>query len=226
MKSIVIAVTLSALAHAGLLASSGLPSTVDRSPGYDLRVSLLDVETRARPARFAGDSGAPLATRSRKSAIVPADTVARARVSTTKTGNGKSAATAGTTAFDRLTRKASAANATRGKLRQEVLRQINDYFYYPRVAQQRGIEGEVRVRVRIDANGRISGYGVTRGSGYTLLDEAALESLRRVAHSTRFPGAQDARLRHLEFPIQYQLLDSRLEASYGTSSVKNLHAYR
>lgn len=49
---------------------------------------------------------------------------------------------------------------------------------YPRLAQQRGWEGEVRLRVWIAASGEVVEAEIRDSSGYSLLDRAALEAVR------------------------------------------------
>ncbi len=51
---------------------------------------------------------------------------------------------------------------------------------YPRLARQRGWEGEVLLGFRIDPQGRIGDIHIARSSGYPLLDRSALKSLARI----------------------------------------------
>lgn len=50
---------------------------------------------------------------------------------------------------------------------------------YPTQARRRGVEGVVVLRVRIEADGRLSDANVVTSSGSELLDESALVSMRR-----------------------------------------------
>lgn len=50
---------------------------------------------------------------------------------------------------------------------------------YPRLARQRGWEGEVLLWVKVDYLGEIVGCDVERSSGYLVLDEAALKAVRQ-----------------------------------------------
>lgn len=58
---------------------------------------------------------------------------------------------------------------------------------YPASARQAGQEGTVVLRIEIQANGRPGDISIIRSSGYPLLDEAAVASLR----SWRFIPAKD-----------------------------------
>lgn len=50
---------------------------------------------------------------------------------------------------------------------------------YPPAALRQGIEGRVLVRVLVDANGQPAAVELAESSGSRLLDDAALETLRR-----------------------------------------------
>jgi TonB family protein len=50
---------------------------------------------------------------------------------------------------------------------------------YPTQARRRGVEGVVVLRVRVEADGRLSDANVVTSSGSELLDESALISMRR-----------------------------------------------
>jgi len=52
---------------------------------------------------------------------------------------------------------------------------------YPPEARRRGLEGEVRVRVKITDSGRVEAAEVLRSSGYASMDKAALEAARRMS---------------------------------------------
>lgn len=81
------------------------------------------------------------------------------------------------------------------------------YFTYPPLARRQGWQGEVVLELTLEADGRMRNLQVARSSGYAVLDDAALSSLRRVE---RLPDARiwmagaslDVRL-----PIVYQLQD-------------------
>ncbi len=52
---------------------------------------------------------------------------------------------------------------------------------YPRWARRRGIQGEVDLRFRLGPDGRLLGAEVKRSSGAKVLDQAAVEAVRRAA---------------------------------------------
>jgi protein TonB len=61
------------------------------------------------------------------------------------------------------------------------------YNAYPPEARLNGWEGEVVVRVEVDAGGRVSAVSVARSSGHAALDEQALEMFRNAAHEVPVP---------------------------------------
>jgi len=81
-------------------------------------------------------------------------------------------------------------------------------FSYPLLARQRNWQGEVRLGLRVEANGRLSHIHVVKSSGYTILDRAAERSLEQIA---AVPDAVNwLRGRHFDtvIPVEYRLIDS------------------
>lgn len=82
--------------------------------------------------------------------------------------------------------------------------------HYPAMLRERGIQGLVRLRVKVDADGRAAEVVVSGGSGWRLLDEAA----RRVAASCPYIPARrgDQRLvSWVEYPVRFALQPSTLQ---------------
>lgn len=75
---------------------------------------------------------------------------------------------------------------------------------HPAALRQRGIEGAVLLRVRVDAQGRPADIQLQAGSGWRLFDEAALQQVR----GCRFiPATQDGQAidSWVEFPVRFAL---------------------
>lgn len=82
--------------------------------------------------------------------------------------------------------------------------------HYPGMLRDRGIEGRVVLRVKVDADGHAAEVLVAGGSGWRLLDEAA----RRVAEACPFIPARrgDQRLvSWVEYPVRFALQASPLQ---------------
>ncbi len=82
--------------------------------------------------------------------------------------------------------------------------------HYPAMLRERGIQGLVRLRVKVDADGRAAEVVVSGGSGWRLLDEAA----RRVAESCPYVPARRGEQRlvsWVEYPVRFALQPSTLQ---------------
>jgi TonB family protein len=76
------------------------------------------------------------------------------------------------------------------------------YKRYPRVAMDNNWEGDVVVRMAIDANGMIAAASVKTGSGHEVLDQQALEMFKRAKPLVPIPSA----LRGKEFIIELRAI--------------------
>lgn len=58
---------------------------------------------------------------------------------------------------------------------------IKKYFepVYPRIALRRGLEGSVKLRISMGANGVVSNVILVKSSGYSFLDESAINAARK-----------------------------------------------
>lgn len=74
---------------------------------------------------------------------------------------------------------------------------------YPRDARRQRLEGTVRVSFTISANGSVSGIRVVTSSGHQVLDQAALEMVRRASPMPKFPkDVRDASML-LHVPVEF-----------------------
>ena len=60
----------------------------------------------------------------------------------------------------------------------QVIRQLDRNKIYPGDAKQRGEQGAVEIMFSVDSNGRVSGVGLARSSGFPALDQAAIATAR------------------------------------------------
>jgi len=90
---------------------------------------------------------------------------------------------------------------------QSVLRNaFNAHFYYPRLAVRRGWSGVVRLSLKIEANGHLSNVSILQGSGFDLLDQAAIDSLDKVEVLPEAIALLDGRSLDVVLPVTYRLL--------------------
>jgi protein TonB len=176
--------TISALLHALVLAPRGTSPSPAASAGIEaLRVTLL---AQVRPAP-ANRSEARQETAHRK--LPTTDPIHPAPVSTVQeTGRDQAA-------VDIRGRQLEAALYTA----------LRPHFYYPPLARQQGWEGEVRLALRVEANGLLTQVHIVRSSGYGILDHAALRSLGRVRHLPEAIALLNGRSHDVILPVQYQL---------------------
>ena len=78
-------------------------------------------------------------------------------------------------------------------------RKLLQHVFYPPEAVARGIEGEVRLLVRLDADGRVSEARIAASSGHAILDDAAL----RAAYAAGRLGGEG--VRELILPVVFHL---------------------
>jgi len=86
-------------------------------------------------------------------------------------------------------------------LRQKIRDAIQSNLVYPYIARKRRIEGTVLVAFRINQTGMPEDIRILRGSGYSMLDTAARETLIK---ASPFPAASKT----VEIPIRFLLKDN------------------
>lgn len=78
---------------------------------------------------------------------------------------------------------------------------------YPRIAQENNWQGRVELRLTVGAGGGIASLAVKSGTGYTVLDQHALDMLRRAQPKTPLPPGLRGREFSLEVPVVFGLKD-------------------
>ncbi|NJD57501.1 MAG: energy transducer TonB [Nitrospirae bacterium] len=128
---------------------------------------------------------------------------------------GDSASSAGSgTAFPSAGRAAGTAAVTSGgsgtvqqqgasgdtSLRQRIRAALQANLVYPYIAKKKQMEGSVMVSFRINQTGNPESIRILKGSGYSILDSAARET---VVKASPFPAANN----FIEVPITFTLKD-------------------
>jgi protein TonB len=70
-------------------------------------------------------------------------------------------------------------DAARAAYRNQVQRELKRNQRYPKVAETRGIEGDVKLEISIDDNGNVTNVAVAESSGNSALDDAAIAAVKR-----------------------------------------------
>lgn len=91
-----------------------------------------------------------------------------------------------------------------GPYLQRFRERVADALVYPLGAQRQGLKGTVELNVRLEASGRVSDVRVVRSSSHEILDEAALETIRRVS-PLPFPESLPRRPLLIRIPLVFQL---------------------
>ncbi len=82
------------------------------------------------------------------------------------------------------------------------------YKRYPRFARDNGWEGRVEVRLAIGADGAIASLRVARGTGYSILDQQALEMVHSAEPQTAIPEGLRGKPFSVEIPVIFSLRDA------------------
>jgi protein TonB len=80
-------------------------------------------------------------------------------------------------------------------------------FFYPMLARREGWQGAVRLLLHIEPDGRISDTQVVRTSGYAVLDDAAMRSVREIAALRVDDAPRGAAFFDLSLTVVYRLTD-------------------
>ncbi len=91
------------------------------------------------------------------------------------------------------------------QLRKSILRLVSSRFNYPVLARRKGMQGIVKLQVRIESDGRISRLHVEQTSGYPVLDRAALQSLQLASVPDAGQWMQGQAI-DIIIPVEYRLV--------------------
>ena len=148
---LIIAIALSLALHGALL----LPGTPTRLPGAPPRPALR-AELQAAPAPLPAAAEALL-----KDTLAAAEKPPEASAPPPPIPPARAAV-----------RKPSRA----GQEIQAARRKLSRHLFYPPQAVARGLEGEVRLLIRLSADGAIDDVGIAASSGHPILDDAAVRA--------------------------------------------------
>ena len=102
--------------------------------------------------------------------------------------------------------KSSLSARTSSLLYSDLERAFALHFYYPRLAIRRGWSGEVQLSLRIEADGKLSHVRILKGSGFGLLDKAAMSSIDNVDILPSANALLNGNSLELILPVEYRLL--------------------
>ena len=79
------------------------------------------------------------------------------------------------------------------------------YKRYPAVAMEKGWQGRVEVRMVIGANGMLAGVSIKASSGHVILDNQAMDMLRKGKTTVQIPTSLRGREFSLDVPVIFTL---------------------
>ncbi|NRD90379.1 hypothetical protein C8024_14290 [Sphingopyxis sp. BSNA05] len=82
---------------------------------------------------------------------------------------------------------------------------LNQRKKYPTEARKAREQGVVKVRFTVDRTGNISNVSITGSSGHTILDQATLALMQRVAPLPAMPASMERDQVTISLPIDYSL---------------------
>ncbi|SDX50166.1 TonB family protein [Marinobacter mobilis] len=87
----------------------------------------------------------------------------------------------------------------------QLMRHLGRHFVYPRRAQRLGQEGTPVVRFSFDRSGTLVDWRLEEGSGYNLLDQAALDLLKAAAPLPAIPDDMSGTRFSFTLPVRFHL---------------------
>lgn len=97
---------------------------------------------------------------------------------------------------------------TEQRLHIDLREALAHHFHYPLLARRKGLEGEVKVSLRIEPDGELSHIRLAQSSGHAVLDEAAIATLGKVSRLPQAVPWLKGAYFDMTLPIQYRLTDS------------------
>ena len=79
------------------------------------------------------------------------------------------------------------------------------YKRYPAIAMEKGWQGRVEVRMVIGANGMLASASIKTSSGHQILDDQALDMLKKGKTTVPIPGSLRGREFNIDVPVIFNL---------------------
>ena len=93
----------------------------------------------------------------------------------------------------------------RARIEAQLHTSLARHFDYPYVARLRGWEGRVLLAFIVQASGDLNDIRIVRSSGFTLLDDSAVDSLKKVQHLPEAVAWLQGRDIEMQLPVIYRL---------------------
>jgi protein TonB len=96
-------------------------------------------------------------------------------------------------------------DAARNAFRNAAHRELKKNQRYPRIAQDRGIEGDVKLSISIDDHGNITNIEVVESSGNKAIDDAALAAAQKSQLKPHFHEILRGRINNIIVTVSFKL---------------------
>jgi protein TonB len=96
-------------------------------------------------------------------------------------------------------------DAARGFYSGQLTREIAKHRQYPKIAQMRGWQGEVQLELHLDGNGNVLSSRISIPSGHDVLDQQALEMVKKAAPFPAPPDVLRGRTFNILVPVSFRL---------------------
>jgi periplasmic protein TonB len=96
-------------------------------------------------------------------------------------------------------------DAARNAFKNAAHRELKKNQRYPRIAQDRGIEGEVKLKINIDDRGEITGIEIVESSGNKAIDDAALAAAQKSQLKPHFNEILRGKINNIIVTVSFKL---------------------
>ena len=110
--------------------------------------------------------------------------------------------------YDELEVEIAAEATIRNQLLGELRTSLSRYLVYPPLARSRGWEGTVLLGLSVESDGRLDKIHVARSSGYTVLDDSAVNSLKRLGNLIEARVWLEGHGMDIQLPVIYKLIEN------------------
>lgn len=109
---------------------------------------------------------------------------------------------------ENISKPSLSLNQLREQIRGHLHENLARHFHYPRLARKRGWQGEVLLTLKIESDGVISRILITKSTGYALLDETAINTVKKISNLKNMGQRLNGRSIEMELPVIYRLTNS------------------
>lgn len=147
---------------------------------------------------FKTATGSPITKKSSSYPITPTETIASSSpfVSVDEIGLRSSVSTTET------------EGGLRNQLLGELRTRLSHYLTYPPQARNLGWEGTVLLSLRVEPDGQLDRIRLERSSGYAVLDNSALNSLKRIGNLVEARTWLEGHSVDMQLPVIYRLIEN------------------